>query len=241
METALVNERIDTFAVDGLVVRCTDEHKLQYPKSQDVKIPTTYSRESLPADKNDVASKNNVLPFKHLKDIAKHIPDYDEDIPIGLLIGQDCPRAQEPHETIHGVENDPYAVRKVLGWCVMGPITEELARNTKCNFLKTRYAASSIDSQAVCKNHFAITKSVQDNYVSDKLKEMWSSDFNETNGDTQALSMDDKQFVKLMQANVKQVNGKYELPLPLKDKTQLDSGISRQMARSRINGIKRKL
>ena len=103
METALVNERIDTFAVDGLVVRCTDEHKLQYPKSQDVKLPTTYSRESLPADKNDVASKNNVLPFKHLKDIAKHIPDYDQDIPIGLLIGQDCPRAQEPHETIHGV------------------------------------------------------------------------------------------------------------------------------------------
>ena len=49
-----------------------------------------------------------------LKDIVKHIPDYDEDIPIGLLIGQICPRAQEPYETIHGVENDPYVVRKVF-------------------------------------------------------------------------------------------------------------------------------
>ena len=241
METALIKKRIDTAAFQGIVVRCTDEHKLHYPESQNVKLPTTYSREYLPAEKNDVASKDNVLPFKHLKDIVKHIPDYDEDIPIGLLIGQNCPRAQEPYETIHGVENDPYAVRKVLGWCVMGPITEELARNTKCNFLKTRYAATSIDSQSACKNHFAIIKPVQDNYVSDKLKEMWSSDFNETKGDTQALSMDDKKFVKLMQDNVKQINGKYELPLPLKDKTQLDAVKSRQMARSRINGIRRKL
>ena len=241
METALVNERINTFAVDGLVVRCIDQHKLQYSNSFEVKLPTTYSRESLPADKNDVASKNNVLSFKHLKDVAKHIPEFDEEIPIGLLIGQDCPRAQEPHETIHGVENEPYAVRKVLGWCVMGPITEELARNAKCNFLKTRYAASSIDSQTTCKNHFAFAKPVQDNYVSDKLREMWSSDFNETNGDAQALSMEDKQFVQLMQSNVKQVDGKYELPLPLKDEKNLDASKSRQMAISRIRGIKRKL
>ena len=76
------------------------------------------------------------------------------------------------------MENDPYAVRKVLGWCVMGPIKEELARNTKCNFLKTRYVATSMDSQSACKNLFAIIKPVQDNYVSNKLKDMWLSDFN---------------------------------------------------------------
>ena len=143
--------------------------------------------------------------------------EYDSNIPIGLLVGLNCPRAQEPYESIHGKDNTPYAVRYALGWCVMGPVRNLGDTKIKCNRIKLQYPSSDVNNEAISKHHFAITEAVKDNYVTDKLKEMWSTDFIETNGDEKALSFEDKQFLKIMSDNIRQVNGKYELPLPFKN------------------------
>ena len=97
LETAIAKETIQTTAVNGLIVRCSDEHKSQYPKSVEITLPTTYTRSSLPADKSDIATKENVSRWEHLKTIAKNMAEYDSNIPIGLLVGLNCPRAQEQY------------------------------------------------------------------------------------------------------------------------------------------------
>ena len=239
MQTALAQERICTTAVGGLIVRCTDEHKTNYPDSFEIRLPTVYTRETLPADRSDIATKENALKFDHLKEIAMNLPEFNKNIPIGLLIGQDCPRAIEPYETVHGIGNEPYAVRKVLGWCVMGPLIE--THNTiKCNFTKYKIPASNIDTQTPSKHHFSITETLRDTDVSDRLKEMWASDFNETNGEMQAMSMDDKEFLRVMEKNVRHVQGKYELPLPIKNESKLKVSNGLQQAQARIRGIRRR-
>ena len=40
---------------------------------------------------------------------------------IGLLIGVNCPRALQPYDVIHSVNNGPFAVKTALGWCISGP------------------------------------------------------------------------------------------------------------------------
>lgn len=56
--------------------------------------------------------------------IRPFIPDCALAIPIALLIGCNCPKANEVAEDIPSMVNDgPYAKRTRLGWCVIGPIS----------------------------------------------------------------------------------------------------------------------
>ena len=241
LETAIGKETIHTSAIDGLYVRCTDEHRTLYPKSPDIKLPTTFTRSSLPADKSDIATKERASRWKHLQDIAKNMSNYDEHIPIGLLVGLNCPRAQEPHESVHGKDDSPYAVRNALGWCIMGPVSSLDDRKLKCNRIKLQFPSSDITQNAMSKHHFAVTEAVRDNYISDRLKEMWVADFNESGGEDQALSFEDKRFIETMTKYVALKDGKYELPLPFRESNSPEMPESRQQARSRIRSVKRRM
>jgi len=92
----------------------------------------------------------------------------------------------------------------------------------------------------ISQHHFAVTKPVKDNFVKDRLQEMWMTDFSECNGEELALSFEDKKFMDIMSSNVRLKDGKYELPLPLRN-AEPHLPESRQQARSRLNSIKRRL
>ena len=240
LETAIGQETVQTSALDNLRVRCTDKHRETYPDSPEVKLPTTFTRLSLPADTRDIASKDKALQWDHLKEVASNMAEYDENLPIALLIGLNCPRAQEPYESTHGNDNAPYAVRNALGWCIMGPISSKIDGPIKCN--RTRLLFPSTDSahNIISQHHFAVTETVKDNFIKDRLQEMWMTDFSENNGEEQAMSFEDKRFMDVMSSGVKLKNGKYELPLPLRNAKPLLPE-SRQQARSRLKSIKRRL
>ena len=241
IETAIGKETVHTFAIDGLHVRCTDEHKALYPESPDIKLPTTFTRSFLPADKSDIATKEKASRWKHLQDVAKKMADYDMDIPIGLLVGLNCPRAHEPYESVHGTNDSPYAYRNALGWCIMGPVRDLDDRDLKCNRIKLQFQPPGITENGMSQHHFAITEAVKDNYVSDRLREMWISDFNEAGGEEEALSFEDKRFIEIMTKDVTLKNGKYELPLPFRESNSPVMPESRQQARSRIRSVKRRM
>ena len=122
IETTIASESFSSKVVNNLIVRCSEAHHISYPDSPVINLPATYSRPTLPDNSGDVASKENALMFESMKSIAELLPEYDSQIPVALLIGQDCPRAQEPYEVVRGKESEPYAVRTALGWCMMGPI-----------------------------------------------------------------------------------------------------------------------
>jgi len=48
LETAIGQQTVQTFSVDNLYVRCTDEHKELYPDSPELKLPSTFTRLTIP-------------------------------------------------------------------------------------------------------------------------------------------------------------------------------------------------
>ena len=57
--------------------------------------------------------------WRHLKDIK--IPDVDDN-QVTMVIGANVPEAQVHEECRRGRSGEPYAVRTVLGWAVLGPV-----------------------------------------------------------------------------------------------------------------------
>jgi len=58
------------------------------------------------------------------------MPDLDRTIPVGLLIGVNCPQALQPKDFIASVDQGPFAIRTALGWCISGPLHQ---RDSDCN------------------------------------------------------------------------------------------------------------
>ena len=70
---------------------------------------------------------------------------------------------------------------------------------------------------------------------------MWHADFCERNAEDDALSFEDKKFLDIMSNSVKQVDGKYELPMPFKEDTTPTMPESRRQAFTRLQSIKKRL
>ena len=61
--------------------------------------PATYTKEELPADVEEVATREKIKIWDHLKKIANKVPKAS-NIEIGLLIGANCAKALEPQQVI---------------------------------------------------------------------------------------------------------------------------------------------
>ena len=80
-------------------------------------MPPVYSINEIPISKNDIISKTELINWPHLSKIE--IPNCNIDI--GLMIGNNVPKAFEPLEIINSKnDNDPFAVRTRLGWYISG-------------------------------------------------------------------------------------------------------------------------
>ena len=88
-------------------------------------IPRAYVRQHIPADRDEIPRPETASRWPHLQRVVKDIPRYMEDVEIGVLVRLKCPRAVRPKDVTHGEQNDPYAVRSLLGWHINGPIKRE--------------------------------------------------------------------------------------------------------------------
>ena len=95
----------------GLVVLDLDGENL-------VELPTVFSIERLPVSESSISRQEDVDRWPHLKDIKLR----EIKSPIGLLIGNDVPRALEPKEIRECKGRGPYAVRTLFGWTINGPL-----------------------------------------------------------------------------------------------------------------------
>ncbi|CAB4044107.1 Hypothetical predicted protein [Paramuricea clavata] len=106
-------EDIRTQKISGLIVSSED-------KSVDVPLPKDYSRENIPARRDQIPRVEMAINWSHLSPIANEIPEYRDDLGIGLLIGNNCVEAIKPRDVIPGKPQDPYAIRTVFGWGLIG-------------------------------------------------------------------------------------------------------------------------
>ena len=148
-------------------------------------------------DKEDVPSAETLSKWKYLEDVVRTLPGV-KDIPMGLLIGSNCPKALEPMEVISSRGGGPYAKRTRLGWCVSAPVQDEAPEELRCSKIK------------VCETR------VKDVSIDMALQEMWRKDFIEKESEKKALSREDRIFLEEMKKTIKFSNGHYVLPLPIR-------------------------
>lgn len=112
-----------SLAVDGFHVRPLKDFETMYGDFEPIKLPTSYSREIISFNEDEVPTADKIKQWKHLQGILDKLSAFDPALSLGLIIGANCPKALEPHEVITSQEDGPYAVRSLpLGWRVIGSI-----------------------------------------------------------------------------------------------------------------------
>ena len=135
----LGKEEISVEKITGLVVERMD-------KRVEIELPRTYSRARIPFRRDQIPRLEVANKWPHLQRIAEKMQPYRSDVDVGLLIGCNCPRAIKPREVILGKGDDPYAIRTLLGWGIIGPVAlQQAAEESKeeqdfatCNRILTR-------------------------------------------------------------------------------------------------------
>ena len=210
-----------------------------------IKLPRSYTRNEIPADPEEVATKSKLQHWKYLDPIAKEI-GHHADIDVKLLIGANCLKALEPVEVISSQKGGPYAYRTRLGWCIVGPMKASNIgdQNIKCN----RVVVSQAGSKEMSKHHFIHQDEVQETAVKDMLLKMYQADFVEQKVRAenffadylQELSIEDRRFLDMMKNQTVRVGQHYQLPLPFKNPdVKMPNNIT--VAEKRLQSLKRKL
>ena len=201
-----------------------------YNCSSMVPLTEAFTRDTIPANYNQIPTAELVAKWPHLTKVAQKMA-WDENIPVGLLIGYHSSHSTFcPRETVQRDKGEPYAIRYDLGWVVMGDLQAPardrnvLTLNTICN-----------NSQNVT---FACTAETSKQV--NKLIDMLGQDFRDFANNKQGQSVEDKAFIRLMEKDTCIVDGHVTMPLPLKSKPPINNN-SRKMAESRFSNLQKKL
>ena len=82
-----------------------------------LRLPVVLASENLPVHKYDVASKDDLTGWQHLRGVNIATPGAEE---VKLIIGSDAPEALIPMSDIKERMNGPWATKTLLGWTVNG-------------------------------------------------------------------------------------------------------------------------
>ena len=200
------------YAVSGLEVCGLKE-------SSFVPLPVVYSQESLPVSWDQIPSQHDVDRWDYLSHID--IPSLDADI--GILIVNNVPRAVEPWEVINSEGDGPYAVRTLLGWCVNGPL---------------RGVTASLSDDKI---PAVLVNQLQISCLEDQVQRYFDMDFSDHQifSDEKALSVEDQQFLSLIEQQTTLHEGHYEICLPLRDNS-VPFPNNRPLALQRMKSLEKK-
>ncbi len=94
----------------------------------------------LPVSPEDIPHQSDVDRWPHLRGI----PMLEVDAEVGLLMGNDVPKALQPLE-IRGCEHEsPYTVRTALGWSVNGPLGRIDEQESTANLIQANEGLENI-------------------------------------------------------------------------------------------------
>jgi hypothetical protein len=93
---------LDTVAVNDLVV--TDIHG-----NNPIDLPRAFTREQIPVDHAQIPKPELFSQWSYLHEATAQMPAYMPNLPIGILIGSNCPKALQPLKVIPASGDGPYA------------------------------------------------------------------------------------------------------------------------------------
>ena len=210
------NTEIAAQRIHGLVVKRLD-------KRVQIELPKTYSRDSIPSRRNQIPRPETANAWPHTKRIADKISPYKEDVEVALLIGCNCPKAIKPREVILGKGDEPYAMRTLLGWGILGPVSvmkeeedeEEVKEvDVSCN----RIVTEEIGSSEVRNDRFVVPISTREVLDPFQVNRMFEMDFSEVSTKESPLSQEERRFMAKGKESIRLCpDGHYEMPLPLRN------------------------
>ena len=229
-------EVVPVSRVDGLVVECPDRR----PK---VDLPKAYAKDSIPSRKDQIPTPEIAGKWPHLRKIKEKISPLNESLNVGVLIGSNCPKAIKPREIVAGRSKDPYAVRTLLGWCIVGAAnppdtqTDEDSVVT-CNRIVAKEIARDTADKGI---NFVLNEPTKELINVTAIVKMFEQDFAEHKGTlAKSLSMDDRKFLKIVKDGIHRTDdGHYELPLPLRDDA-ISLPDNKEVALRRLNQLKKR-
>lgn len=158
-------------------------------------LPNAYTQVRMLVHKGNIPRQSNLQRWLHLKHV--HLPEIDAGIE--LLIGTNVPKAMEPLQVIRSVDNGPYAIRIMLGWTVNGPLKGDSGDAMNGELLE------------LSANRVSVVN------LDDLWQQQFSTDFPECSMDEQpSMSREDQRFMELVTNSAKQVDGHFQINLPLR-------------------------
>ncbi|XP_033120783.1 uncharacterized protein LOC117119913 [Anneissia japonica] len=200
LDTMGTSHTLDTRIVTGIELRNLEAtHTLE--------LPNVYSKGSMPVSHVHIPRKKDIEEWPHMERVQ--LPDIDAEI--GLLIGNAVAEAYTPLEIVTGPPGSPYASRTALGWIPWNVVRKGNSNEYKTDsYPSNRAEVTAIEElEEIKKLNHAVTKAMQ-------------IDFPE-NGKNEKLEMsqDDRTFLKLSNDNMKFKDGKFEIPLPFRNRNHL--------------------
>ena len=141
---------------------------------------------------------------------------YEPDVEISLLIGNNCPIIVGPREVVVGIDDDPYGHRSLMGslmgmWDVVGEVCKSANERVKSEAVCNKIVVSEAHER------FTFSTKVKETINPPRIIKVLESDFVESSARSKSYSVDDIMFVSILENSiVKRADGHYELPLPLK-------------------------
>ena len=169
----------------------------------------------LPVDNADITQPSQLKQWKYLDHITNQI-NLEDNLPVGLLIGANCVRALEPLEILQSRNEGPYTFKTRLGWCIVGPVSQNNKNTVSCN----RIAVILADTKQVGTHFFQVENKLHNNEVPDMLKKIYNHNLTEShhmaNKEMVGALQEDKRFLQILEEGAKLVSGHYEFPLPFR-------------------------
>ena len=141
---------------------------------------------------------------------------------VGILVGMDCPELHWSLEELRGGPGEPFARRTLLGWSIVGPTVKKDVNEPR-------------ESRFQVVNNLLFMDQIHQ-----QLQAQWNADFRDLQlVDREAMSVEDRKALQIMQDSVKQVNGKFQVAIPWRtDPDELPN--NRREAENRLRSLKRK-
>ena len=133
------------------------------------------------------------------------------------MIGAKCVVALQLLEVIPSQQDEPYAYRAILEWCLVGPIVDGKPDAVSCN----RIAVLQAENGSIAKHHIEVQNKCHNVGMREILRKIYMGDFEDTSSEREKsiirkmsdILNEDGRFLKILNTETMKVVNHYQTPL----------------------------
>jgi hypothetical protein len=177
-----------------------------------ISMPSVYTVGEIPVSEDEIPRQEDIDKWQYLKEV--NIPTLSAKV--GILIGNNVPKAMEPWQVLNSQGDGPYAVKTLLGWAINGPLKGGQVSNLDEPGRMTVNSISTAELHSQMIHYFNL------DFIERGLDD-----------DENGPSVEDKLFLEKVNSSVRFKHGHYEIDLPLRDNTPMPNNKPQAIQRLR--------